>query len=315
MVVSVDVRGQRELRAALVEQALLAAREPDQRVLLVVHAPLMTTSRLSQEWDSFLSLLQPAVAHRLALAALGVNGTVTHPRDRLTEDAERLLGAPTSRPAAARPYRWDRKRFEVFAALFDAWLTNAGPVTITQLFLSAGVSYPTVNVTLKALQLREEITRTQSRSAELLGMPRRSLSELVPRLTELRETHFYVDGSGRGSSPESLLGRLQKRKARGVHVGGVAAARQIWPGFNLNGLPRVDVTIGWDVPPAWLHVVDPALQRAPASSPNVVLAVHHTHAPARAEDSFWAPPATVVFDLFCLGLSEQAEDFIRHLRP
>lgn len=314
MVVTVEVRGQRELRAALVEQALLAAREPGQRVLLAVHAPLMTTSRLFQEWDSFLSVLQPALAPRLALAALGVNGTVTQPRDRLTEEAEVLLGAPTSRPVAVRSYRWDRKRFEVFAALFDAWLTNAGPVTINQLLQSAGVSYPTVNVTLKALQLRQEVTRTQSRSAELLGVPRRSLSELVPRLTELRETHFYVDGSGRGTSPESLLGRLHKKKPHGVRIGGVAAARQTWPGFNLNGLPRVDVTVGWDVSPAWLHGVDAALQRAPASSPNVVLAVHHTHAPARA-DSFWASPATVVFDLFCLGLSEQAEDFIRHLRP
>ncbi len=315
-VVEVEARGIRELRAALVEQVLTAAKATHHRVLLVVRAPQMTHARLRQEWDAFTAVLQPALAQRLAFAALGVNGTTTAPPGVLTDDAARLLAQPTTQPlVVARTYRWDRKRFEVFAELFDAWLTKAGPLSITSLSERAGVSYPTVSVTLKALESRGEVGRTRSRSVELVGLPRTSLAELVPRLTELRETHVYVDGSGRGASPESILLRLQHKKPPGVQVGGVAAARQSWPGFNLNGLPRIDATCGWGLAPGWVQSIDAALQRATTSSPQVVLAVHHTHAPSRPDDTLWARPGRVVFDLFCLGLSEQAEDFIRHLRP
>ena len=195
-----EVRGTRELRSALVEQALTAAKEPGRRVLLVVRAPSMTGSRLSQEWDQFNRVLQPEVARRLAFAALGINGPVTAPTDRLTEQAVALLGAPAARPGAARAYRWDGKRFEVFGVLFDAWLAKEGPLPINVLLERAAVSHPTVSVTLEALREREELLRTRSRRVELARLPRRSLEELVPRLTELRETHFYVDGSGRGAS-------------------------------------------------------------------------------------------------------------------
>ena len=307
-----EVRGSRELRSALVEQVLTAAREPHQRVLLVVRAPLMTDSRLGQEWDQFISVLQPEVARRLAFAAQGVDGSVTIPADQLTSEAAELLGAAASRRASPS-YRWDRKRFEVFGVLFDAWLENEGPLPISVLLERAGVSHPTVSVTLAALGEREELSRTKSRSVELARLPRRSLEELVPRLTELRETHFYLDRSGRGASPESLLSRLRRKPPCGVHVGGVSAARESWPGFNLNGLPRVDVTVAWEAPVEWLQKLDPALQRTPRPSAQVVLAVHHSRAPL-APDVSPARKATVVFDLYCLGLSEHAEDFIRQSR-
>jgi hypothetical protein len=282
------------------------------RVLLVVRAPTMTSSRLRKEWDQFLEVLQPAVAHRLAFAAAGVNGVVTTPTDQLTQGAAQLLdtSAPGPRP---RSYRWDHKRFEVFGALFDAWLEKEGPLSIGALLERAAVSYPTARVTLDALLAREEVTRTSSRSVEFSRLPRRSLEELVPRLNELRETSFYVDGSGRAASPESLLVRLQQKRFLSVQVGGVSAAREYWPSFNLKGLPRVDVTVAWDAPPAWLHTLDPALQRAPQSSPHVILAVHHSRAPLKPDASL-ARRATVVFDLYSLGLGEQAEDFIRHSR-
>lgn len=273
----------------------------------------MTGERLRHEWDQFNGVLQPGVARRLAFAAQGINGPVTAPMDRLTEQAVALLGGPTARPKATRAYRWDGKRFEVFGVLFDAWLGKEGPLPISALLERAAVSHPTVSVTLEALREREELVRTSSRRVELARLPRRSLEELVPRLTELRETHFYVDGSGRATSPESLLVRLRRKPIRGVHVGGVSAAREYWPGFNLNGLPRLDVTVAWDAPPAWLHTLDPALQRAPGSSAQVVLAVHHSRAPL-APDASRARRATVGFDLYSLGLSEQAEDFIRHSR-
>lgn len=308
-----EIRGIREFRSALVEQSLRAADEPGKRVLLVVQAPLMTSARLRQDWEQFTSLLQPRLTKQLALAALSVDGPVTAPTDPVTQRAVEFLRLLTPRQKPSRPYRWDRKRFEVFGVLLDAWLEKEEPLPIGELLRRAGVSHPTASVTVETLTSREEVLRTKSRSVELARLPRRSLEELVPRLSELRETHFYVDGSGREASPESLLARLRRKSIRGLHVGGVAAAREYWPGFNLNGLPRVDVTAAWDTPPVWLHSLDPALQREPQASPRVILAVHHSRAPL-APDASRARRATVVFDLYCLGLSEQAEEFIWHSR-
>ena len=273
----------------------------------------MTAPRLRKEWELFTRVLRPSVAQQLAFAAQGVNEVVTAPTEQLTQRAAELIRLLPPRQRAPRSYRWDHKRFEVFGVLFDSWLEKEGPLPISLLIERAAVSHPTASVTLEALTARDELARAKSRSVELSRLPRRSLEELVPRLTELRETHFYIDASGREASPEALLMRLRRKLIPGVHVGGVSAAREYWNGFNLNGLPRVDVTVAWNAPPAWLHTLDPALRREPQSSPRVILAVHHSRAPL-AQDSSRARKATVVFDLYCLGLSEQAEDFIRHSR-
>ncbi len=309
-----EVRGTRELRAALVEQVLLASAEPSSRVLLAVRARLMTAERVRDEWEAFTKVLLPTVASRVALAALSVNGPVLAPTDALTRRASEFLGLFSPKTSVTRPYRWDRKRFEVFGVLFDAWLERETTLPVGELLERAGVSHPTASVTLEALQTRGELARTKSRSVGLVQLPRRSLEELVPRLNELRDTHFYVDGSGRETTPESLLARLHRRRPPQVHVGGISAARELWPGFNLNGLPRVDVTASSEAPADWLLSLDPALQRVSQSSPRVILAVHHTWSHL-APHVHRARKATVVFDLYSLGLGEQAEEFIRHWRP
>lgn len=315
-----QVRGTRELRSAFVDLSLRAAKtEIGPRGLLAVSAPLMTSARLHTEWESFTSLLRPDIASKLALVATGVDGVVALPKEPLTEFVANLMGAPTARFSHARAFRWDRKRFEVFAVLFDAWLQREPAVSVTDLLLKAGVSYPTARVTLDALQQQYGIVeRTRGRAATLSGWPRRALEELVPRLDELRASQLYVDASGRGTSPESLLARVLRRKpdAAGIAavIGGVAAARHVWPGFDLNGTPRVDLTVPFGTAPEWLNAIDPALRSVPSSTAGgVILAVHHTHGLPTA-NAVWARPSTVVFDVFSLGLSAQAEDLIRRLR-
>lgn len=307
--------GVRDLRSAFVEQATAASGPETHRVLLAVVAPMITATRLREEWERFARVLRPAVSERLAFAAVARKGTVIDPAEDLTEVAASLLGRVADQlPQRSRTFVWDRKRFDVFASLLDAWLGHEPPMPISELTGRAGVSYPTVSVTLKALAERNEVLRTTSRSAALAGLPRRALEELVPRLTELRETHFYEDASGRDASAESLLTRLQRKPVLGVHLGGVSAAREYWPGFNLNGLPRLDLTAHGDAPPDWLHRLDPALRRVPPSSSRIILAVHH----ARHRRDVAGPRARradVAFDLYSLGLGQQAEEFIRHFRP
>ena len=310
-----QVRGTRELRSAFVDLSLRAAKtEVGHRGLLAVSAPLMTSARLHTEWESFTSLLRPGIASKLALVATGVDGVVALPKEPLTEFVANLMGAPTARFSTARAFRWDRKRFEVFAVLFDAWLQREPAVSVTDLLLKAGVSYPTARVTLDALQQYGIVERTRGRAATLTGWPRRPLEELVPRLDELRASQSYVDASGRRTSPESLLARVLRRKPDAVVIGGVPAARHLWPGFDLNGTPRVDLTVPFGTAPDWLNTIDPALRPVPNNTAGaVILAVHHTHGLPTAS-GVWARPSTVVFDVFSLGLSAQAEDLIRHLR-
>jgi DNA-binding transcriptional ArsR family regulator len=274
----------------------------------------MSAARLHQEWEAFMSLLLPAVASRLALAAMSANGAVCLPRDEMTVFVSGLLDRPLARASAAPIFRWDRKRFEVFSVLFDAWLRREQPVSVTDLLLRAGVSYPTARVTLDALEQLGFVERTSARAATLTGWPRRPLEELVPRLDEFRGSRLFADASGRGTSPESLLARLLTKRPEGALIGGVAAARHFWPGFDLNGTPRVDVTVPFQFDADWLSRVDPALRVVPSGAAvPAVLAVHRTHGLVPA-NAVWARASTVVFDVFALGLSSQAEDLIQHLR-
>jgi hypothetical protein len=102
-----------------------------------------------------------------------------------------------------------------------------------------------------------------------------------------------------------------------VYIGGVAAARHYYPRFDLNGLPRLDLVTTSEVGVDWLRKLDPALRPTndPARSP--VLVVHPTEdlVDGSEESSPWADPVETLLDLHELRLGDQAEDFVRALRP
>lgn len=311
------MNGARDLHAAALRLAIQLSEDEATRAVLVVQAPRVTRARLESEWSKVERTLHPDIARRLSLVALGVDGEVGIPAGDPTVaqllEAARSLVEP-ERAEIARPVGgWDPKRFEVWKVLFNAWLRKEPPLAIGDVARRAGASHPTVLSTLDRLESQHELERTSSRRAFLTGMPRRSLAELAVLAPGLRQTVHLIDASGRDPAPEDLLARFLRRAPEWVQVGGVAAARHYMPAFNLNGFPRLDVTVDarrFQI--GWWREVDPALVLTGPDTPSPAVVVHLTSSPG--EGDRYASPSETVLDLLALKLDGQADDLIRSMR-
>ncbi len=319
----------RDLSAALIRLASLLGRDVHPtRATLVACLPKMTVQRVREEWERARGLLRPEIATRLGLVALAADGDACIPGDAelrrlaaLARTALREQASPTTVERAAGP--WSPRQFEVWMVLLEAWLRGERPLAIKDVLRRSGTSTATVKATFDRLSSRGELERTSGRRASFARFPRRSLGEILSLADGLRHTVRFVDASGRPPDPRGLLRRLEAKAPPRVGLGGVEAARRYTPEFDLEGLPRVDLSVHGQEPLAWLGAVEPALRRAREDEPSPVLVVHRV---LRAEPGFEvaagpssgplpiAGRAEALLDLYELRLTAQADDFVHALR-
>lgn len=308
--------GVRDLRAAVAELALRTRDTSAPRAVLLIRGARMSAAGLREEWARLLTVLVPDVADRLRLVAVLEEDVVVVPDEVwMRELADRVTGA--ARPQA-RSARVDRS-FEVMRVLLSRWLLHRGRIAVGELQRQTGLSHPSVSKGLAALG--PALDRHRDRSVALRAFPREAWSQLVALAPRVRQTAAFVDESGRGGDPQRLLERLRRAPPPGVAVAGVLAARQWHPAFDLEGLPRLDLSVhapdgGMDT--AFVALLDPALVPAPPGTPPLLV----LHAVPRAETLFvphdgglpWADPVEALLDLYELRLIEQADDLVRALR-
>lgn len=318
----------RDLQAALIQLARTV--EGDRKIewgCLVVVRGRMTAEKAFEEWTAIVErLLDAKVRKRLALIWIEQGSF------RVRPDTPELqaLGASLQDSLEGIEAAWKERRtsmtpalFEVLKVLLHAWLLGRGPLAVGEIQSAAGVAYGTVSNALEFLEDRREVARTSDRSAELSGFPTASWSEVLALSESLRRPAWYADRSGRPLDPEFLLERLQKRVPEGVAAGGVVAARHWDPSFNLNGTPRLDVTLHALTGPSLANLlarIDPSLEKSSRLDERTVLVVHPL---SRRETLFErvaagpvaiADPVETLLDLIEMRLVSQAEDLVRALR-
>ena len=319
-----SIHGMRDFHASLTQLAVYLREHPAvRRGTFVARLPRMSAERVRQEWEKVKAVLRPDLSRRLALVAVAPGDDVMVPDDadtrNIAELLHRMLEGRTSERAQGRgASRWSRKSYEVWKVLLGAWLRREGALPLHEIQRRSGASYPTVSMLLDRLQRIDELVRTSNRSAALTTLPRRSLAEVIALGDGLRETHHFTDRSGRSPNAHDLARRI-KAKGRDVAFGGVEAARYYTPDFNLNGYPRIDVTVGADADLSWVKSVDPAFAETPqTSSGSALLVVHRLLRPepafVRVNGATFADPAEVLLDLHELRLTEQAEEFVQGVR-
>ncbi len=308
--------GVRDLRAAVAELALRARDTSAPRAILLIRGARMSAAGLRDEWGRLLTVLAPDIAHRLRLVAVLEEDVVVIPEEPWLRDlADRVTDG--GRPQA-RSVRVDRS-FEVMRVLLSRWLLHRGRIAVGELQRQTGLSHPSVSKGLAALG--PTLDRHRDRSVALRAFPREAWSQLVALAPKVRQTTAFVDESGRGGDPQQLLVRLRRAPPPGVAIAGVVAARHWNPTLDLEGLPRLDLSVhtpdgGMDT--AFVTWLDPALVPAPQGTPPLLL----LHSVPRAESLFvpddgglpWADPVEALLDLYELRLIEQADDLVRALR-
>ncbi len=318
--------GARDLHASIVEMALAVEENPAiELACLVWRGERMSWARTRNEWGRVTRLLPEPVRRRLGLLWL-VKGSETkcEPPDLGTHPVVRQLeksGLREEVGAAPASAGLSPGFSEVFKVLLALWLRGSGPITTGELIRRCRFSYPTIAGAIEELVRRRELRRLRNRSVELVGFPRQTWQQVVAISDQLRRTIRFVSPSGRPPDPEFLLGRLSKTPLDWVAVGGVIAARRLFPEFDLKGTPRLDLTLGSRGAnvPLLIGRIDPSLESTTDPSAEFSLVVHRL----RRDDPLFetspqggpatADPVEVLLDLHELRLERQAAELVEYL--
>jgi hypothetical protein len=316
--VQLHPQGVRDLHATFLRMAQEVAR--DRRVakaILAAWMPRPTDDRIAREWKATLDLFKPSIAGRLALVIVRPDSTRALDDDKDVRRIGEILRSHLGR--IELPAREPKTAFfEIVKVLLNHRLRKRGPMAIGELMRRTGTSYPTVAEALRRLEKGQELSRRSNRSVELSRFPEKTWGEILALSESLRRPRFYADASGRRAKPMDLYRRLSSITVKHLAVGGVQAARFWHPQFDLNGLPRLDVTVE-PADMAFVQRLDPALKRVDSGTEGIVLAVHPL---MRAVPDFeknskgkidWADPVETLLDLHELRLADQAEAMVRHL--
>lgn len=323
-----SLQSARDLDAALIRLASKLAEDGRlQRATLVARSPKMTAHRIHEEWRRGSSLFRSEIGSRLFLVALAADDDVRSPDGdlelrRISALAREAMHDHRRHAGVERPAGpWSPKLFDVWMVLLDAWLRCEPALPIKEILRRSGTSSATVKPALDRLHSRSELARTSDRRAAFVAFPRRSLEQILTLDDALRNTLRLVDASGRPPDPHGLLRRLETKMPPSVGIGGVRAARHYIPEFDLEGLPRVDVTVLGADPMDWLPSIDPGLRQARADERSPVLVIHRAfrsdpgfEPPTKSRSSRLASRADTLLDLYDLRLTQQAEDFVQLLR-
>lgn len=264
--------------------------------------------------------LRPAIMKRLGIAALAADNDVAIPEDPALLAVARSALRTDLIDKSVDPVSWSWKGFEIWKVLLDAWLSRKGPIAIGELASRSECSYPTVAAVVERLEHGGEISRASNRGVSFRAFPRRSLSEILPFANAFRGTVRFVDQTGRPPDPEGMLRRLRKKVPSGVALGGVLAARHYVKDFDLNGLPRLDITISRREGSAWIAAIGPGLGITNSGERPPVLVVHQSpleqprFEKTASEAVPFADRAETLLDLYDLRLTSQIEEFVSAAR-
>ncbi len=325
------VASSRGLHSALMQMAMFLGENPAiDRGYLVLDHPRMSLPRIKEEWKKSKQVLVRSVANRLAMIAIDGDENWLTSEDRLAHhiamafEYGKSTGATDISSIHDVRQRPGQKFYEIVKVLLVRWLRQEGPIALGKLGEVVGCSYPTIREALERRSLSRLIKSHSNRSIELAFFPHDAWSELVALSNEMRVSFRFRNRAGGKLDPEALLKRLTKQKQLPIAVGGVLAARQWHPAFDLNGTPRLDVLYhapSGEADLGFVRKLDPALMLddSTTASPDLVV-----HALVRKEPLFKqvkepdlpiADPIETALDLNEMSLGGQADELINHLRP
>ena len=318
--VKAAVSGVRSVQVALMEMAYALARQPKRRGVLVLTHSSVGLQRLRDEWQRAASVLRPDVLKRLSMCVDQGDRFVGIPRDPDVQ-TQRLLSQLIARergPKGARTSRGDAP-FVVLKILLHHWLTDGRPVTTDWLAKTTGYSYPTVAKSLRALG--SLIERESDRRVGLRWFPHDQLARLFAVSDRVRETVRFADRSIQPRPPEAQLRRLEKLNPPHLAIGGSLGAAHYFPGIDLVGVPRLDLSQhgpGRHPDLGFIEKLDPALKRVLDPLEPATVVVHQVrHAnplfESRKGGLQWADPVECLLDLHEARLSAQASQFLKAL--
>ncbi len=318
VIVEVKARlaGARELLAAAAALAVECQRSPLlEQAYLVLWEPRTSLDRTRREWTALCETLRVDVAMRLRLVCVQSSEDLLIPDDKFGSQlahAVRSAYEDHSSPTT----KIDRS-YEVLKILSHRYVRGESAIKISELQRQTGLSHPTVARDLRHLQ--KYVVRESDRSVRLRAWPMENWVVMRALAPQLRRTVAYTDATGRSIDLDRLLTRLKRMKAATVAVGGVVGARFWQPDIDIDGTPRLDLSVHAPEGRADLSFVE-KLDVALQPSTDVADAPLVVHSVVRADPLFAlsgdglqiADPIEILLDLEELRFTEQVSTFRKH---
>ena len=279
---------------------------------LVLWEARLAKATMLERWNDLQDLFRSDVSGGLRLVSVWPDNELLVPDDATSRWLARLVRGAAALSRGPAP-RIDR-RYEVLRLLALRLFWNEGPIKIKDLQAETGLSHPTVKRDLD--RLGKYVERQSDRSVQLARFPLDGWRELIALSPDIRRTAYYADATGKKPNIRRLVNRLRQLELEHVAFGGVIAAREWQPDFDLDGTPRIDLSV--HAPDGrrqvgFLEDVDAALE--PTDDPaRAVIAVHsvvraRSHFKHHPELGLIADPVETLLDLYELRLDSQAEEF------
>jgi hypothetical protein len=309
----------RTLRTSLMQVAYPVGEDSAAHGYVVLVDSPITVERLREEWDRAASVLRDDVLHRLTICLQEEGRIIGIPRDPDAETQRILAEVVEAERGKTNTARTDYS-FVILKLLLHRWLTSGEPVTADWLARTAGCSYPAVARALRPLG--SLLDRRSDRRVVLRWFPKEEFARLLAVADRARSTVRFADGSGQPRSAESHLRRLEKISPPGLAIGGVLGAKHYFPGLDLVGTPRLDLSVhcpGRRMNLDFIEKLDPALKRVidPLEPANLVVhAVRHADPLFTPRDGglAWGDPVECLLDLHEARLEMQAAQFLEALQ-
>ncbi len=326
------MRDIRSLREAFQQIAQAAAPDYQTFGILILDEPSITAERVDEEWKHFTRILDHHLRNRLGVVGTIPGFGINFLAGRLPEEFESGPWKDTIHQIIHREERTQRRPRtaafpDVVRTLLIHWIRRHPPVASKQLIEETGYSYPTIASVLD--KLGPSLRRGPNRSVGLDSFPREAWMKLLADADNFRFTQRFIS-KGRPRTPESMVSRLRELERNDIAIGGVLGARHWYPGLDLSGTPRLDLTVNfampsqreWPVPDAapqgdFIRRLDPALRPASRDEP-ATLFVHVLLTPEtfseESRGTVWANEAECLLDLQEARLEAQANEFLNHFK-
>jgi hypothetical protein len=312
-------RNLRDLHAALTHCALLTLSDSIKPVL-ILEKPHISHERIESEIFRFLDIIRPETAKRLNIVITRKQSEIDYLIGDLTKEEEGQI-PDIIRHDITRRLRLRRRgfsSFDILRVLSIHWLRGTGPITLKRLGLECGLSYPSVARVLD--EFEGIIDQRSDRSVQLSAFPESKWAEAVINSPKARSSQGYYVPDGKPRAFDSLISRLSENQVIDFALGGIHAARHYYPGIDLVGTPRLDITLHLAQPMEVRHLLrhlDPALRPVESGSlPQVV--IHQLDRPepffVNSSNEFsFSDEVDCLLDLHEARLEPQAAELLLHL--
>jgi hypothetical protein len=312
-----NVKDIRLFQSSLIRLSRILTDMPNHIGILILDGTKLSGPRLKEEWDNFSKFVKPDIFSRLKLVVLSKYEVTEKIGDINKDETDIVLEIHEkySQKSIEKNVRKPDAFFEILRILIIQWFRVNGPLQVNKICQLSGYSYPAVSSALEKMEL--QLRKHSNRSVELKSFPQDLWFKLKAASDNVRLPQGFWANKSRDT--EYLKNKILNKTNFEVGFGGIIGTKHYFPGIDLLGIPRLDLTVQkWSNSKIenFVKSLDPGLKKVqPGQLPQIVIHNIHRNEPLFVNDGsmLFADELECLLDLHESRLEQQASELLQFL--